>query len=295
MNIVAGCPPRAGSVDYVDGRTRLFGIVGYPIEQARSPQTVTFELRRRAANAILFPIMINPEEFDDVFPRLLRLGNLDGLVITIPFKKRAIAHVQHVGPIGQITGAISVLGRSLDDRWTGEMFDGAGCVRAIRRRGVSLGGSRTLVLGAGGAGTAIAFEVARQKPDILWLHDPDKHREETLAAGIRAAFPSLQLGFGKSSFDDLDILINASPVGMLDDDACPIYVTRLPRHLVVMDAIMDPDRTKMLRIAEESGCLAVYGREMLDAQIEAACDYMLSARQLQSSQFDQLIGPAGHD
>jgi shikimate dehydrogenase len=78
MNIITPRPQRAGSVDFVDGHTRLYGILGHPIEQVRSPETVTFELRRRGINAILVPLHVKPADFDEVFPRLLKLGNLDG-------------------------------------------------------------------------------------------------------------------------------------------------------------------------------------------------------------------------
>ncbi|MGO4387795.1 shikimate dehydrogenase [Microvirga sp. 2YAF29] len=278
MNFAAARPPRAGSVDFVNGRTRLYGIVGHPIEQARSPETVTFELQRRGLNAILLPIHIRPEEFSDVFPRVLRIGNLDGIVVTVPHKGRALSHVHRVGPMGQLSGGVSIIGRSLDDRWIGEMFDGAGCVAALLRRKVALAGRRVLLLGAGGAGSAIAAELARCEPAVLFIHDPETPRCAEVIGKVSRAFPAIRIHSGLPPLEDIDVLVNASSVGMLDDNASPLNVDRLPSRMTVMDAIMDPDRTKLLRIAEESGCQTVYGREMLDSQIVAACDFMLDIR-----------------
>lgn len=279
MNITAR-PARAGSVDFVDGRTRLYGIVGHPIEQVRSPETVTCELRRRGVNAILLPIHIQPEDFDEVFPKVLRIANLDGIVITLPYKGRAIAHVDQIGPVGNSSGGISVLGRSADDKWIGEMFDGAGCVASLLRRGVVLSGRRLLLLGAGGAGAAIAFEMARHGPASLHLFDPDIQRLEALVSKLSAAFPRVPIHPRMPTLEDVDVLVNASPVGMLDGTASPLEAETLPSRIAVMDAIMEPERTKLLRIAEESGCPTIYGREMLDSQIADACDFMLHARNI---------------
>ena len=72
-------------VDYVSGKTRVFGIVGHPIAQVRSPEMFTAEFRRRGVDAILVPLHVLPEHFYGVLPQLKRLQNLGGLVFTIPF------------------------------------------------------------------------------------------------------------------------------------------------------------------------------------------------------------------
>lgn len=278
-------PPRAGSAEFVSGRTRLYGILGHPIEQARSPETVTYELRRRGLDAILLPIHIRPDDFDAVFPQLLKLGNLDGLVVTVPHKTRIARHLQHIGPMAKISGSISVVARCRDDMWVGEMFDGAGCVTAIERRGVKIPGKRVMLLGAGGAGAAIGAELARKGAGAIRIVETDVVRAETLRRTLATAYPALDVFIGLADFDTIDILINATPVGMLDENAAPIDVTTIPARVVVMDAIMDPDRTKLLRIAEASGCLTVYGREMLDSQIVRVCDFLLRARAHDHSSF----------
>lgn len=84
-------------VDYLSGKTRLFGIVGHPIEQVRSPEMVTAEMKRRGMDAILLPLHVLPDDFDTVLPQLLRLANLDGLVFTIPYKLRACALADEFG------------------------------------------------------------------------------------------------------------------------------------------------------------------------------------------------------
>jgi shikimate dehydrogenase len=272
-------PARAGSADFVSGRTRLYAILGHPIEQARSPETVTYELRRRGQDALLVPMDIAPGDFDSLFPQLLKLGNLDGLVVTVPHKTRIPPHVKHLGPMAKICGSVSVLARCRDGEWVGEMFDGVGCVMAIERRGLPVAGKRVQLLGAGGAGAAIAAELARKGVAALRIVEPDRQRGEQVVRALGAAQPSLAVTHGPSQLDDIDLLINATAVGMLDENAAPVDLESLPSSVVVMDAIMDPEHTRLLRTAQARGCVCVYGREMLDSQIARVCDFLLRARQ----------------
>jgi shikimate dehydrogenase len=263
-------------VDYVSGRTRLFGIVGHPIEQVRSPEMFTAEFRRRALDAILVPMHVLPEDFDALLPQLLRLSNLDGLIFTIPYKLRARALAGDLGDQARIVGAINALGRRAGG-WRGDIFDGIGCVEAFRRRGIALTGRRALLLGAGGAGSAIGVALAAERPASLRLYDVDATRAEALAATITRAFPGLAVSAGPPRLDEVDILLNATPAGMLDDARLPIAITSLPRAMTVFDAIVKPETTPLLALAERCGCTTVRGREMMRGQIARIVDYFLAA------------------
>lgn len=287
MNVIqTPHPERAGSVDFVDGHTRFYGILGHPIEQVRSPQTFTFELRRRGINAILLPIHIRPDTFDEALPGILKIANLDGLVVTIPHKQSITRHLDRIGPIGELSGGVSIVARTADNNWVGEMFDGNGCVKAILERDVPLRDHHVALLGAGGAGTAIAVALARFGVAKLWVREPNESRLRSLVEKLSRAFPNLQLAVGLPPLETVDVLINASPVGMLDPERIPIEADEIPRHVTVMDAIMDPDRTRLLELAEACGCTTVYGREMLDSQIIAACDFMIACRSRRASEIE---------
>ncbi len=125
-------------VAFVNGRTRLYGIVGDPIAQVRSPERVTWEMQRRGLDAVLVPIHVHVAEFERVLAQLMRVANLDGLVFTIPFKQRACALAASLGAQARAVGAVNALARGADGRWHGEIFDGLGCVEALRRAGVAV-------------------------------------------------------------------------------------------------------------------------------------------------------------
>ncbi len=181
--------PTHDEVDYVSGRTRVFGIVGHPIEQVRSPEMFTAEFRRRGRDAILVPLHVLPDDFDAVLPQLLRLANLGGLVFTIPYKARACALADVLGAQAQVVGAINALVKGADGRWQAEIFDGLGCVEAFRRRAISFTGKRVMLLGAGGAGSAIAVAVGHERPASLRIYDVDAGRATALAARVARANP----------------------------------------------------------------------------------------------------------
>ena len=265
--------PNVEEVDFVSGKTRMFGIVGHPIEQVRSPEMITAEFHKRGADALMLPFHVRPEDFEPVLPALLRIQNLDGLVFTIPFKATAVSLAQSLGPQAQVVGAINALAKGRDGRWQGEIFDGSGCVEAFRRRGFGFRGKHVMLIGAGGAGTAIGVAIAFESPASIRLHDPDESRIRALAASIAKVDPAIAIEIGSPSIEGMDILLNASPVGMLSDARLPMNAVTLPQSLIVFDAIVKPERTPLLDLAERCGCTTVYGREMMRGQISTMVDY----------------------
>ena len=254
-------------VDYVSGRTRVFGIVGHPIEQVRSPEIITAELTRRGHDAVLVPMHVLPEDFDAVLPGLMRMRNLGGLVFTIPHKARAVALADELGAQARTLGVVNALARTGDGRWRGDMFDGIGCVEAFRKRGIALAGKRVMLMGAGGAGSAIAAAVMAQRPAALAIYDVEAARAGALAAKVGAT------PVRAATVEGVDVLMNATPVGMLDDARLPVAADALPRDLVVFDAIVKPETTPLLALAESCGCTTVRGREMMMGQIAKIVDF----------------------
>ena len=260
------------AVDLVSGRTRVFGIVGDPIEQVRSPEMFTAEFRRRGRDAVLLPIHVRPGDFDACLSGLLKVANLDGVIFTIPYKARALSLADAVGPNAEIVGAINALARAASG-WKGDIFDGLGCVEAFRRRGVSFANKRVMLLGAGGAGSAIAVAVAFEHPKSLRIYDPDPARAAALMGKVNRVDGRIEVAIGDPTIAGIDLLLNASPVGMLHDARMPLQVERLPRELVVFDAVVTPERTPLLAVAQTCGCMTIGGREMMRGQIDAMVDF----------------------
>jgi shikimate dehydrogenase len=265
-------------VDYVSGETRIFAIVGHPIEQVRSPEMVTAELTRRGHNAILIPLDVLPEEFEACVGQIMRVRNLDGLIFTIPFKQAACALASELSVQARAVGAINAMARSGGDRWIGDIFDGMGCVEAFRQRQQSFQGRRVMLIGAGGAGSAIGVAVAHEGPAAIRIFDLEARRATRLVKAIEKIDPRIDVKFAKPTVDEMDILLNASPVGMLGDARMPVDTAKIPSEVIVFDAIVKPERTALLNLAQQCGCQTIPGREMMRGQISKIVDFFEDRR-----------------
>ena len=263
-------------VDFVNGKTRVYGIVGDPIEQVRSPEMVTWEMQKRHHNAVLIPMHIARDEFDSVMPHIMRMRNLDGLIFTIPFKAQAIALAKTLGPQASQIGAINALKKHSNGAWSGEIFDGIGCVEAFKQRGITLQDKRLQLIGLGGAGSAICVALAYEKPKLLRLFDINAQTTERMAKMVNTISPQTVVEVGLPLAEGIDILLNASPVGMLSDARLPLAVEQFKKELIVFDAIVMPENTPLLSLAQDCGCQVVRGREMMLGQISKIVDYFFA-------------------
>lgn len=263
-------------VDFVNGKTRVYGIVGDPIEQVRSPEMVTWEMQKRDHNAVLIPMHIARDEFDTVIPHIMRMRNLDGLIFTIPFKAQAIALAKTLGPQASQIGAINALKKHSNGAWSGEIFDGMGCVEAFKQRGITLQDKRLQLIGLGGAGSAICVALAYEKPKLLRLFDINAQTTERMAKMVNTISPQTVVEVGLPLAEGIDILLNASPVGMLSDARLPLAVEQFKKELIVFDAIVMPENTPLLSLAQDCGCQVVRGREMMLGQISKIVDYFFA-------------------
>jgi shikimate dehydrogenase len=263
-------------VDFVNGKTRVYAIVGDPIEQVRSPEMVTWEMQKRDHNAVLIPMHIARDEFDTVMPQIMRMRNLDGLIFTIPFKAQAIALAKTLGPQASQIGAINALKKQSNGAWSGEIFDGMGCVEAFKQRGITLQDKRLQLIGLGGAGSAICVALAYEKPKLLRLFDINAQTTERMAKMVNTISPQTVVEVGLPLAEGIDILLNASPVGMLSDARLPLAVQQFKKELIVFDAIVMPENTPLLSLAQDCGCQVVRGREMMLGQISKIVDYFFA-------------------
>jgi shikimate dehydrogenase len=208
---------------------------------------------------------------------LMALRNLDGLVVTVPYKHRATELADLLHPTGRRVGAINALRRERDGRWSGDMFDGQGLVRALRARDVRLSGARVRMLGAGGAGSAVAVALADAGVAEIAIFDVATDRAASLAEQLRRYYPSCdcRATIGPVSTDNADLLINCTPIGMAPGEGMPVPLGPLDPALMVVDVIMKPEVTPLLAHAASCGCRTMNGRPMLEGQAQAVVEFFL--------------------
>lgn len=261
----------------ITGATRLYAIVGDPIAQVRSPGVFTERFAAKGIDAVLVPAHVPADRFDATVPALLGLGNLDGLLVTVPFKVRMVRFADRLGAAATGVGALNALRRERDGSWTGDMFDGAGFVRGAERKGERVRGRRVALFGAGGAGSAVAFALADAGVRSIGVIDTAPGRAEALVERIRGAFPACALAVAERAPAEVDMLINASPVGMQPGDGMPGEIGLLPADTLVGDVVIADAPTALIRHAMQCGCRFVDGRDTHAGQVDAILAFFAAA------------------
>jgi shikimate dehydrogenase len=252
--------------------TKVFGIVGDPIDQVRSPMVFNDLFRERNIDAVMVPMHVRTNDFARSLDGLLLVENVAGLIITIPHKVAA-AKCLSGGSVSRrvaIAGAANAL-RRYGGGWEGDLFDGEGFAKGMEAVGYAIKGMSYAIVGCGGAGSAIALALLDREVAQLSLWDTQRSRSEVLATRIRALYKT-QIEIREPNKGD-DVVINATPLGMGITDPLPFDVDELQSDVVVAEVVMKPVRTKLLMRAAELGFKTHEGRHMLDHQVEAIWDF----------------------
>jgi shikimate dehydrogenase len=259
----------------LSGATRVYFIVGDPIAQVRSPSGVTAALRAKGRDAIVIPAHVAPTDLDAFFAGIAGLQNCDGVIITVPHKFSATQHCKSLTDEGEFLGAVNMLKRNADGSWHGGASDGIGMVAALREAGCEPKGKRALLIGAGGAGSAIGHALVDAGVASLSIRDFDAARTNALASRLAA------LGRGAVSVADdadaetYDLIVNASPAGMRPGDPLPIDVSRLPATTFVGDVVTKPPLTPFIEAARARGCTTVTGTQMFGRVCDAIVEFLV--------------------
>jgi len=252
----------------ISGTTRLFGVVAHPVDHVRVQFLFNEYFERHGIDAVFVPIHVKPEAAASAMAGFRSLSNLGGLVITIPHKLRFIDLVDEVLPPARLAGATNIIRPEPDGRWVGTNLDGMGFVNGLTATFFSPEGRSFLVVGTGGVGTAIAASLAQSNISRLTVSDVDRARAETFAARLRAALPDLPVTVAGVNPDPAgyDVVVNATPLGMHDDDPLSFDPGRLTGDTVVAEVVQMPPETRLLKEAARRGFRTLQGGNMLDYQ-----------------------------
>lgn len=257
--------------------TRVFGVVGWPVQHSLSPHVHNAALAAAGIDAVYVPLPVGPsiEDFQRFMDHVEANAwlDIDGLSVTIPHKQHAFRWLQEhglsVSDEARECRAVNTLTRGAGAVWTGHNTDGAGAMAALATApglaGEGLRGRAIEILGAGGAARAVAAALLRRGA-VVTITNRSPERAVALAAelGCRAR-PWEQRALG-----GVEVLINCTRVGMPPQtDATPVPSERLAPGLIAFDTVYTPRRTRFLRDAAEHGCRTVCGVEMFVAQAAA--------------------------
>ncbi|WP_198972226.1 shikimate dehydrogenase family protein [Xylophilus sp. ASV27] len=250
----------------IDGATRVVGIVADPIAHVRTPQLFNAAAARQGLNAVCVPLHAAPAQLPQLLAGLAGCQNLAGLVVTMPHKEAVVALCGELTPAARLVGAANTLRwDAAQGHWVGGNLDGEGFVAGLKECGHLLAGRRVLLLGAGGAGKAIAYAVGREQPAALVLSNRSMARAEEAVQRLAPALPGVDLRTGAADATRFDVVINATALGLHEGDPAPLPVDTLQPGSLVCEAVMRD--TALLAAARERGATAHPGHRMLYGQI----------------------------
>ena len=257
----------------IDGGTQLIAHVGFPTHSFKAPMIYNPYFESIGVNAVVVPMGARAEGYAALLRSLFTLENIRGALVTMPHKVTTLSLVDEASATARIAGACNAVKRTADGRLVGDMFDGEGFVRGVRRKGLDLAGAKALVVGCGGVGSAIAASLAAAGVGVLAVFDVHAASAEGLRDRLRAEYPALEVRTGSRDPAGFGLVVNGTPLGMNPGDPLPFDVDRLDRGAFVGEVVMKSEKTALLAAAEARGCRVQIGSDMLFEQIPAYLEF----------------------
>ena len=257
----------------ITGHTRLTGLLGSPIAHSISPMMHNESFRQLGLDYVYLAFDVGTDQLKIAVEGLKTL-NVRGFNLTMPDKNLMCELADQLSPAAKIMGAVNTVVND-DGILTGHNTDGIGYMQAVKDAGHNIVGKKMTLLGAGGAATAILVQAALdgvQAIDVFSIKDHfydralkivDELNQKTNCKVTLNELPDDQT-LAKSIRESY-ILVNGTSVGMKPNtDASIITDTSMFRpDLIVSDVIYNPEETKLLSLAKESGCKTFNGLYML--------------------------------
>ena len=257
----------------IRGTTTLIAHIGYPTHTFKAPMIYNPYFEQNGIDAVVVPMGVKPENYEAALRSIFKFTNIRGALITMPHKVVTCGLVDELSATAQIAGACNAVLLRPDGTLLGDMFDGAGFVRGVLRKGVKLSGARVLVVGSGGVGCAIAASFAAEKIAEIALFDVNAEAAEALATRLREHYQSIKVTTGSNDPAGFDVVVNATPMGMNDGDELPMDVSRIAPTTFVGEVVMKKEMTAFLAAAKARGCPVQVGTDMLFEQIPAYLEF----------------------
>ena len=269
----------------IDGKTKILGVIGDPIEHTFSPAMHNAGLNALDLNYIYLPFHVKPDRLAYAIEGAKSLG-IQGLNVTIPHKTNVMKQLDEIDQVAQMIGAVNTIQFIYDESddsshqdneskviTKGFNTDGYGCVRAIEEK-TSIKNKKVTITGAGGASRAVAFQIANSGIGELSILNRKKKNAESLVNDLKSNLTSIgtDININAYEIDDLkreldgsDIFIDTTPIGMYPnvDDVPIASADMLHEDMVVNDIVYTPMETSLIKEAIKANAEVVYGYKML--------------------------------
>lgn len=256
------------TIPNLDGESRIYAVFGDPIFQVQMPHLINPIFAAAGRNIYAVPFHVTADRFAEAWDTFAAMPNVSGISTTVPHKVTAAKRCDTLTPTAKAVGAVNCVQRGSDGRMHGALFDGTGFVEGLGAEKARIRGARVLIVGAGGAGRAIAFSLAEEGVGQLGLMDLSADSIAFTADMVNAvAGRECGRGVDASSGWDYDVVVNASPIGIKGSAVFPMPDAAIRPEMLVADIASLTGETALLRAARAAGAATSDGNDMLGAQI----------------------------
>lgn len=250
-----------GSLENITGRTRIAGVIGWPIAHSLSPTIHNAGFASCGVDWVYAAFPVPAGGCADILG-LCRQGVIGGLSVTMPHKSDVFHLVDRVSPAAASLRSVNTVSVDTDGSLVGHSTDGDGLVDSLLAAGVDPAGLSVLVLGWGGAARSVVDALVRRRAARVTVTNRSGIDRVELGA-IAPDSDTIEWSSRNEVLDSYDMIVNSTSVGMGDDASSPIDSASLRPSSVVVDLVYHPLETPLLSASAARGCRTVGGLGML--------------------------------
>jgi shikimate dehydrogenase len=242
----------------ISGKTRIVALLGYPVEHSLSPEMHNRAFKSLGIDYCYVALAVRPAMLREAVYGIRALG-LAGVNVTVPHKEAVMPMLDFVDSEASFIGAVNTI-VNRQDKLKGYNTDGRGFMKSLEEEGIDVEDKRVFIIGAGGGARAISYYLSEKTSD-LFLFDIDTEKAERLKEDLLINRKNVHRTDGLEEIGDMDIVINATPLGLKPDNPLPLDVSKLNSGQIVGDLIYK--ETPLQKEASRLGLRTFNGLGML--------------------------------
>ena len=277
----------------ISSKTQIFAVVGYPIDHSLSPLMHNASMKSLNFDGIYLALNINPDDVVETLPVMKKMG-FKGINLTIPHKEIVYSHLETLDESAKLFKSVNTI-LFEDDEIKGFNTDGYGFLKALGSSfGKEIDNDKVFILGCGGAGRTVALQSTKSKAESIWLADIDEEKILKLKDEILRLDPTMKIDYSLNLDEQIDgckdsnLIIQASPVGMKENEKSLFPSAAFHNNQRVFDLIYMYPETSFMKNAKQSGAEVANGLGMLLYQGEKAFRIWTSCEANQDVMMDVL-------